>query len=61
MSSNSKNRRLVAQRKQNTAQRKNGGDPARTQKKTNKKNTWFARLAGKAGPVVSRVEAESEE
>ncbi len=47
MSRNSKSRRLVSLRKQNTAQRKNGGGPACTQKKTKKKNTWFARLAGK--------------
>ncbi len=56
MSHNSKNRRQVALRKQNTAQRKNGGGPAKTQKKNNKKNTWFARLAGKvaAAPAPKR-------
>lgn len=63
MSKNSKMRNKKSAAKQATSVRKSGGSgPTRTQKKTTKKNTWFARKDGKvqsAGPS-QRTNTEEE-
>lgn len=60
MSHNSKNARKIRAAKQRGAQRKNGNKgPKRTTKTNTKRNTWFAKLAGKVGAQAPKREAEN--
>lgn len=61
MSKNNKNARKHAGARAISATRKSGGKgPAKTKKVNTKRNTWFARLAGKvkAAAPVAEVVAE---
>lgn len=61
MSKNSKNANKRAIAAQSTEARKSGGGPATTGKKNNKRNTWFARLAGKVNAPAPNTKQEVEE
>lgn len=62
MSKNAKNARKAAAARQITATRKSGGKgPAKTKKVNTKRNTWFARLAGKVKGVAPVAEAQADE
>jgi len=62
MSKNSEMRNKKSNAKQATSARKSGSKgPVRTQKKTTKKNTWFARKDGKVQSAAPTQRTNTEQ